>query len=106
MRSPPFLQHYHGYPYHFQNFTLTGQEYLFRKLRILNSGAIAGPFTTVATIILYLPEELITNKYIRRIAMYVVGLLVLPLRLLDVFQKKNPNAFKITTGTYVFAQKV
>lgn len=101
----PFLQHYHGYPSHFQNYTLTGHNYLFRQFKILESGAIVGPFSTIVTLIMNLPEDLITNKYVRKITLYFLGLILLPLRYIDVFFKKNPNIFKITGGVYLFAQK-
>jgi hypothetical protein len=43
--ATPFLQPYHGYPNHFQNFTLTGHERLFLRhgLELLDSGVCVGP---------------------------------------------------------------
>lgn len=101
----PFLQHYHGYPFHFQNYTITGHEYLFRKFTVLKSGPIGGPFGTIATLLLNLPEDLITNKYLRKIILYILGVFLLPIRALDIFFKNNRNTFKLTSGTYIFARK-
>lgn len=105
LAETPFLQHYHGYPYHFQNFTLTGQNHMFTGFAVLESGPVTGPFDTLATLVMNVPEDLIINKYIRKIVLYVLGICFLPIRLLDVFFKNNPNIYKFTTGVYTFAQK-
>jgi SAM-dependent methyltransferase len=105
LAETPFLQHYHGYPFHFQTYTLTGHNFLFRQFTILQSGAVGGPFGTAATLLSNIPEDLITNKYIRKLVLYVLGICLLPMRMLDIFFKNNPNIFKITTGVYLFAQK-
>ena len=100
-----FLQHYHGYPFHFQNYTTIGHNLLFKEFTILESGAIDGPFATVATLITNIPEDLITNKYIRKIILYLISVFLLPIRFLDLFFKHNPNINKLTNGVYLFAQK-
>jgi len=105
LAETPFLQHYHGYPFHFQNYTVTGHNMLFQKFKILESGAIDGPFTTVTTLITNIPEDLITNKYIRKIVLYVISVCLLPIRFLDLFLKHNPNIYKLTNGVYLFGQK-
>jgi len=50
--ATPFLQPYHGYPDHFQNFTLRGHVRLFERARfeILASGICVGPTFAVVDI--------------------------------------------------------
>lgn len=102
----PFLQHYHGYPFHYQNYTITGHNYLFKKFKILESGSIGGPLTTLVTVIKNIPEDYISNKYIRKIILYILGLILLPLRFLDIFFRQNKNNYKLTNAVYLFAKKV
>lgn len=49
----PFLQQYHGYPHHYQNFTLTGHVHLFRSqgFEIIEAGTCVGPVFTLRTLI-------------------------------------------------------
>lgn len=41
----PFIYHYHGYPHHYQNFTLQGHENLFQRagFHVVESGTCVGP---------------------------------------------------------------
>ncbi len=105
LAETPFLQHYHGYPLHFQNYTLTGHNYLFKKFKILQSGPIEGPFCTLSNLVMNIPEDLITNKYVRKIILYIFAICLLPIRMLDIFLINNRNVYKLTSGVYVFAQK-
>jgi len=101
----PFLQHFHGYPNHYQNFTLIGHNYLFKKFKKIESGPITGPFTAVLTLILNLFEDLTDNKYIRKITMFIVALILYPFKYLDALTKKNKNVYKLTNGVYFLGQK-
>ena len=63
--ATPFLQAYHGYPSHFQNFTVTGHQHLFqsRGFRIREAGPCVGPvnaWITLNAVFLrqYLPRPL------------------------------------------------
>lgn len=101
----PFLQHFHGYPNHFQNFTLIGHDALFNKFKKVESGPTAGPFSSVAVLILNLFEDLIVNKYLRKITMIFVATLLYPFKFLDFLIKNNKNIYKLTNGNYFLGQK-
>jgi SAM-dependent methyltransferase len=101
----PFLQHYHGYPRHFQNFTLTGHTCLFSKFKKISEGPLVGPFSTLGTLIKDVPEDLIQNKYIRKLMLYLFGLILIPIQLLDILIHDNPNVYKFTSGVYFLGKK-
>jgi len=101
----PFLQHFHGYPSHFQNFTLIGHDYLFRKFKKIESGPTNGPISTILILILNLVEDTIDNKYVRKIVMYVIASVLYPFKYLDRFNKNKKNAFKLANGVYYLGQK-
>lgn len=101
----PFLQHFHGYPNHFQNFTLIGHDALFKKFKKVESGPTTGPFSSVNILILNLFEDLIENKYLRKITMILVATLLYPFKFLDLLTKNNRNIYKLTNGNYFLGQK-
>lgn len=102
----PFLQHFHGYPNHFQNYTLIGHDYLFRKFKKIESGPTTGSFSTIAILILNLFEDLIENKYIRKVVLFIVASILYPFKFLDYFVKNNKNVYKLTNGVYFLGQKI
>jgi len=106
LAETPFLQHYHGYPLHFQNYTVAGHNLLFKQFHILESGPLDGPFSTVITLMTNIPEDFITNIYVRKIVLYGVSVLLLPFRFFDLFFKHNAHVYKLTSGVYLFAQKI
>jgi SAM-dependent methyltransferase len=104
--STPFLQAYHGYPYHFQNFTLTGHEHLFRSqgFEITESGACVGLVYTFFNL---------TSKFMRYFLPTIIGLpllvvwnlLSLPFRPIDKLLNEHPNAHMLASTTYLVARK-
>ena len=105
--STPFLQAYHGYPYHFQNFTLTGHEHLFRSqgFEISESGACVGLVYTFFNL---------TSKFMRYFLPTVIGLplliiwnlISLPFRPIDILLNEHPNAHMLASTTYLVARKL
>lgn len=104
--ATPFLQAYHGYPHHYQNFTLTGHEHLFRSkgFDIIESGACVGPIYTLFNL---------TSKFMRYFlpSVLAVPLLVvwnvfsLVLRPLDILLNEHKNAHILASLTYLVAKK-
>jgi SAM-dependent methyltransferase len=97
----PFLQPYHGYPHHYQNYTLTGHQLLFESagFKIIEAGACVGPvYATMqmgATFIrYYLPRPL---NQIARFGWSCLGILVRPL---DKIVGNNANAYIMASSTY------
>jgi Methyltransferase domain len=103
----PFMQAYHGYPNHFQNYTLSGHEYLYSShgFRVIASGACLGPVVAMTVLnarffLEYLPWGL--NFIVGR-GVQFVGLLLRPLdRLLETNSKRHILA----SATYVLAEKI
>jgi SAM-dependent methyltransferase/uncharacterized protein YbaR (Trm112 family) len=102
----PFMQAYHGYPHHYQNFTLTGHTHLFRQngFTILDSGTCVGPLYTMVNL---------TSKFIK---LYFTTIIALPLmilwnlfglliRPLDVLLNKHKNSHMLASTTYLVARK-
>lgn len=55
--ATPFLQAYHGYPHHYQNFTITGHKVLFERagLTVIEQGVQVGPtYALLAMVSVYL----------------------------------------------------
>lgn len=104
--ATPFLQAYHGYPHHYQNFTLTGHEYLFSSagFAIEESGCCVGPIYTIFNL---------TSKFLRYFLplalalplLVVWNLFSLVLRPLDLLLNEHPNAHMLSSETYLVARK-
>lgn len=102
----PFLQSYHGYPYHYQNFTLTGHKYLFESnnFELLSNGTCVGPMFTITDLISVFIEEYF--PFLEVGAMHKMGTLTRGLlRFLgkDLNYKKNSHI--LASSTYVVAIK-
>ncbi len=85
----PFLQHFHGYPDHYQNFTLIGHNFLFRKFTKIETGPTTGPFSTILILISNFFDDFIEHKYMRKILLILTCSFLYPFKYLDIFFKKN-----------------
>jgi ubiquinone/menaquinone biosynthesis C-methylase UbiE len=104
--ATPFLQAYHGYPHHYQNFTLTGHQHLFSSngFEIIESGVCVGPIYTIFNL---------TSKFMRYLLPTIIALpllaawnlISLPLRPLDLLLNEHPDAHKLASETYLVARK-
>lgn len=103
----PFMFPYHGYPHHYQNYTLSGHKHLFESagFKVVECGSCVGPVYTITHVV---------HVFLRE---YSPRLLRLPLRLcwsafsiairpLDKIIGKRPNAHILASTTYVVAQKL
>lgn len=100
----PFLQPYHGFPDHYQNLTLSGQEHLVRRhgLAILSSGASTGPA--------HVFYHIVTSWFIlyakRKWTRFAVALaLNWWMRPRDRTLTQHPAAHALASTTYIHAQK-
>lgn len=102
----PFLQPYHGYPYHFQNFTLTGHKHLFESngFTIDEAGPCVGPIYAMRSLMgemlrTYLPFP--ANRILG--AMWSgFSILIGPL---DLIVAKHRDAHVLASTTYLLASK-
>lgn len=102
----PFMQAYHGYPHHYQNFTITGHQQLFKSagLSVVEAGPSTGPIFTIFDLTgLFLNEYLPfpVNKLLKYIWL-LVGAVFKPL---DKFILKKKNAYMLASTTYVIVKK-
>jgi SAM-dependent methyltransferase/uncharacterized protein YbaR (Trm112 family) len=102
----PFLQPYHGYPHHYQNYTLTGHQLLFTStgFNIIEAGPCVGPTYTVmqmgATFIrCYAPRPV--NR-IFRLGWSLLGVMVRPL---DKILGETRDAYILASTTYAVVEK-
>ncbi len=103
----PFIQPFHGYPSHFQNFTHLGHKRLFERagFQVEECGVCVGPAWAVATIVAafvfqYTPRLL---HWPARAAWYVIGNLFV--RPLDRWLTPRPDAYVVASTTYVLISK-
>jgi hypothetical protein len=104
--SVPFLQPYHGYPNHFQNFTLTGHKFLYEKqgFRIIESGTCVGPIFSIAMQISYFIRTFIPRAFQLPFVLGWEAIASL-LRPFDLIINKSSNSYILASTTYVVAQK-
>ena len=104
--STPFMQSYHGYPNHYQNFTVSGHVKLFERqgFKVLDSGCCVGPTTAIRFLIAkyllnYLPKPI---NYIARLFWEPISLLLGPL---DLLLRNKDTAHMMASTTYVLLEK-
>jgi hypothetical protein len=103
----PFMQPFHGYPCHYQNFTHAGHQRLFERagFRVLEWGVSSGPAWTMAGIVLafistYFPAPL---RWPALALWLPIGLfLICPL---DRWLVNSDKAYVLASDTYVLIAK-
>jgi ubiquinone/menaquinone biosynthesis C-methylase UbiE len=102
----PFLQPYHGYPFHYQNYTITGHKRLFESkgFSIIESGTCVGP-----TYALVLLNATYLNKYlpsIFKIIAYLYAFIGFGLiKYFDRWINRKENSHFLASSTFVIAKK-
>ncbi len=102
----PFLQGYHGYPHHYQNYTLTGHRKLFESngFHIKEAGTCVGP--TYALLCLnfqYLKEFL--PCFLKSVAYLYVVVGQLFLKYVDKIINPQERSHVLASTTYLLAEK-
>lgn len=102
----PFLQPYHGFPHHYQNFTITGHKLLFERegLTVLKSGVGVGPSFVfrklgVGYMNAYFPKPI---ALLFKIPWFLVTRLLAPL---DIWFNRRENAYVYASTTFVLVEK-
>lgn len=103
----PFLQAYHGYPHHYQNFTLTGHRYLFtaRGFQVVEAGTCVGPVYTIVNLV----SKFIRNYFPLVLALPLLiawNLLGVILRPADLLLNERESSHMLASTTYLVARKV
>jgi len=102
----PFNQPFHSYPSDFQRWTIPGLEELLKsaKCEVVDSGIRTGP---TATMLAYFCEycRILAPRALGKVAYAAVNWVVWPLRYLDVWLNRKPNAHILANAIYVLARK-
>jgi len=104
--ATPFLQWYHGYPNHFQNFTLTGHVRLFARagFSVESQGTCVGPGFALSTFgICYC--QLYMNTLLRIVFLPLALVLAAVFRRIDQVVNLMPNSHVLASSTYLLAVK-
>jgi len=102
----PFLQEYHGYPHHYQNFTLTGQRHIFKSnnFEIIDSGVSVGPTYTMAGLsLLYIKNYMPT--FISWPLSKMMNLVWSIVLIFDKYVVSQEAAYVLASGTFIVAEK-
>jgi len=102
----PFLQAYHGYPHHYQNFTLTGHKYLFEShnFEVTEAGTCVGPIYTMVNLTSVLIHEY-TPNFLTWPLQKTWGLIGAFLRPLDRLINYKENSHILAATTYLVGIK-
>lgn len=105
--ATPFLQAFHGYPSHYQNFTHVGHRRLFERagFEVLDAGVCVGPTVALTDLAFEYVHELGPTAVVRRLLAWGLRALMFPLRALDRLANRHPNAHAIASTTFVHGRK-
>jgi len=104
--ATPFLQAFHGYPSHYQNFTLEGHRRLFERagFEVVNSGTCVGPIYGITDLLAYFLTAVFPGA-IGRILSLPWRIAALVVRPLDVLFWRYHESHRLASTTFVHAKK-
>jgi SAM-dependent methyltransferase len=105
--ATPFLQPYHAYPDHYQNFTLRGHTRLFERagFTVLDSGTCVGPTFAMIDLAANYAREFTPGRLPSRALERLVRLAGRALRLPDVHLRHHRASEKLASSTFVLARR-
>lgn len=106
--ATPFLQLFHAYPDHYQNFTLEGHRRLFERagFRVTASDVCVGPTVAMAILLSNYVKVFAPFRALGLIASILVRVPALVLTPLDLYLNRHPQAHVLASTTFVHAVKV
>src|SRR6185437_8753990 len=103
----PFMQPFHGYPSHFQNYTIFGHRRLFERagFDVLESGTCVGPSWAVAHVVSFYIEQYAPRwiSWPARAVWWAFARCCL--RPMDRWLTERDDAYVVASTTYVLATK-
>ena len=106
--STPFMISYHGYPHHYQNFTLSGHEALFtdRGFIIESSGTCIGSFFAILNMIGFFiagfsPKWFDLNRHLAKIW----SLICIFLNPIEILFRSHKNSAHLAHSTFILGKK-
>ena len=105
--ATPFLQAFHGYPDHYQNFTLVGHRRLFERagFTVLSAGTCVGPAFAVRDLTLNYIRSVLPGGRLGRGLSRLAALFTLPLLGLDIRVRQRHDSHVLASTTYLLARK-
>ena len=105
--ATPFLQPYHAYPDHYQNFTLSGHTRLFERagFTVRDAGTCVGPTFALVDILANYVRELTPGRLPSRVLERLVRAGGRIMRLPDVALRHHRAAANLASSTFVLAEK-
>lgn len=105
--ATPFLQPYHAYPDHYQNFTLRGHTRLFERagFSVRDAGTCVGPTFALVDLLANYARELTPGRLPSRILERLVRGSGRVTRLPDVVLRHHRAAANLASSTFVLAEK-
>lgn len=103
----PFLQVYHQFPDHFQNFTATGHARLFTAtgFALVASGVAVGPTYAWLDVTQNYLRVLLPNRLVGGLVARFFAVVTLPLRSIDRWLASRPAGLIMPSTTFVQARK-
>jgi SAM-dependent methyltransferase len=100
--ATPFMQHFHAYPNHFQNFTLIGHTRLFERagFGVVSSGVCVGPTYAISGLVYRYIDTYLSIPIIKQLVAGSAALLALLLRPLDKRLNQSSQAHLLASTTY------
>jgi SAM-dependent methyltransferase len=104
--ATPFLQSFHGYPDHYQNFTLTGHTRLFERagFTVLAAGTCVGPTFAMRDLAVNYARQLIpgmAGKLVSR----ALALILLPLLYIDRWANPRSASSNLASTTFALVRR-
>ena len=105
--ATPFLQPFHAWPDHYQNFTLNGHRRLFERagFTVLDAGPCVGPTFVLVDLLANYARAFTPGRIPSRLLERAVRLGGRALRLLDLRLRHHAEAATLCSSTFVLAQK-
>jgi SAM-dependent methyltransferase len=105
--ATPFIQVFHGYPNHFQNFTLTGHRRLFERagFAVIAAGTCVGPTFALRDLMANYLASVLPAGRVGRVLSRLAALVTLPLLWIDRIANRRPQSHHIASTTFLLARK-
>jgi SAM-dependent methyltransferase len=100
----PFCHPFHEYPKDYQRWTIDGLKELLQQFEVIDAGIRTGPTATLLVVFLEY-VKLLSPKPLRKAVYVFCGWLVWPVRYLDVWLNRKPDAQVLANHVYALARK-
>jgi hypothetical protein len=100
----PFNHPFHEYPADYQRWTVDGLRRFLGRFEVLDAGVRTGPTATILTFVLEY-VKICAPRPLRRPAYAAAGWVLWPLRYLDLWLNRRPDAHVLANSIYALARK-